>query len=210
VVKSNEDVLGVVSSTPGEVVIAKSKNDVLVECTKAGYEKARKKDHSDYALTGIGNMVLGQFSFVGSALDSLTGASNKYDSRVFLELEKETAQAQQPVAQQAAPVTPVSQQTLSAPDEERRRLQASIPFVQQVQQADDEEERNLPDPVMEPAILQVPQPAAPPVSQAYAQVYVMQPVALQTIRPIVPEAETASLPELPESEHGLKPPYAVQ
>ena len=98
VLRSNDDVIGEVASTPAVVTVQKSKYDIVVECTKDGYLKGRNKDHADYAISSFGNMVFGQFGVVGSMMDNATGAGNKYDSQVFVELEKSPEQQQMAAA----------------------------------------------------------------------------------------------------------------
>ena len=106
---NNGDVIATVEQTPGVITIPKSKNDIYVECSKDGYGKARKKNLADIAITSFGNMAMLQFSFIGNALDSASGAGHKYDSKVFVTLEKDTntAQVSPPSpAQQMAAVPP--------------------------------------------------------------------------------------------------------
>lgn len=131
VVKDNELILARVT-TPATAEINKSKNDILVECSKEGYITNHKRNNADIAITSVGNMVLGQWSFIGNAVDSASGANHKYDSKVFVALSPlppvALAQAVQPPppapmpAQsqemvQAAPVSPVETQDI-AEDEE--------------------------------------------------------------------------------------------
>ena len=86
--RSNDEIIARVNSTPETLTVSKSKYDIIVECEKQGYQKGKAKNHSDYAISSIGNMVFGQFGVVGNLFDSATGAGNKYDSQVFVELEK--------------------------------------------------------------------------------------------------------------------------
>ncbi len=106
ILKANDEVVGEVSQTPATVIVAKSKYDIVVECTKDGYLKGKNKNHSDYAISGITNAVFGQFGVMGSMVDNASGAGNKYDSKVFVELEKAPAATSAPVVAQAS-VTPV-------------------------------------------------------------------------------------------------------
>lgn len=102
-VKDNDLVLAKVQ-TPGQAVIEKSKNDILVECTKEGYITAKQRNRSDVAITSAANMAFGQWSFVGNMIDSATGASHKYDSRVFMPMRPlpPVALAPQPDAPETA------------------------------------------------------------------------------------------------------------
>jgi hypothetical protein len=83
------DIVGRVT-TPGTAEIGKSKNDLVIGCSKDGYESVTIKNKSDMALTSFGNMAFYQLSFLGNAVDSATGASNKYDSKVFVTLNPAT------------------------------------------------------------------------------------------------------------------------
>ena len=106
VVEDNGDVIATVLKTPGFVTIAKSKNDILIECSKEGYSKGKKKNLADIAITSLGNMAFAQFSFIGNAVDSASGAAHKYDSAVFVTLEKETRTAQIAIPSVQATPTP--------------------------------------------------------------------------------------------------------
>jgi len=91
VLKSNDDIIGAVESTPATITVKKSKYDIIVECSKEGYQKNKGRNHSDYAISSVGNMVFGQFGVIGSILDNESGAGNKYDSQIVVELEKNPA-----------------------------------------------------------------------------------------------------------------------
>lgn len=117
-VKDNDIILARVH-TPGIATIEKSKNDILVECSKDGYITNAKRNRSDVAITSIGNMAMGQWSFLGNMVDSASGASHKYDSRVFIGLNPLPPVALAPNTQDepkttaSAEVTPVSTSDLS-------------------------------------------------------------------------------------------------
>lgn len=103
VVKDNDLILARVL-TPGQAVIEKSKNDILVECNKEGYIGNKQRNRSDVAISSVANMAFGQWSFVGNMVDSATGASHKYDSKVFLALNPLPPVALPPVAGNAVVV----------------------------------------------------------------------------------------------------------
>jgi hypothetical protein len=137
-VKNNGDIIGVVPHTPGTVTIAKSKNDILIECEKIGYGRGRAQDHANTAITSLGNLVFGQLSMVGNLVDSASGAGHKYTSTVFVELEKDPMMAMiptqpiftQPNFQTAAPVANVAITPLPVPGS-----QANLTPSQQLGQA---------------------------------------------------------------------------
>jgi hypothetical protein len=76
--------IGSVASTPGAVLIKKTKYDITVECDKAGYTKATYLNHSGSAGATVGNIIAG--GGIGWAIDSASGADNKYDSPVNVTL----------------------------------------------------------------------------------------------------------------------------
>jgi hypothetical protein len=75
-----------IDPTPGAATIKKTKNDITVVCTKAGYEKATFFNKSDVAGGTVGNIILG--GGIGWAIDSAAGADNKYESPVNMTLAK--------------------------------------------------------------------------------------------------------------------------
>tara|TARA_R110002110_G_scaffold374185_1_gene584015 strand:- start:366 stop:791 length:426 start_codon:yes stop_codon:yes gene_type:complete len=76
--------IGRIDPTPGAVTIKKTKHDITVECSKAGYSDATYLNHSDVAGATVGNVLLG--GGIGWAIDSASGADNKYDSPVNMTL----------------------------------------------------------------------------------------------------------------------------
>jgi|SRR5579871_3332872 len=62
--------------TPSAVTVDKSKEDILVHCTKAGYQDASASIPSDFQGWTLGNIVLG--GLVGVGVDAATGAMNEY------------------------------------------------------------------------------------------------------------------------------------
>jgi hypothetical protein len=64
--------------TPGSVKVDKTKNDILLTCTLAGYQDASSNLESGYGVGTFGNIILG--GGIGWAIDSASGADNKYPS----------------------------------------------------------------------------------------------------------------------------------
>jgi hypothetical protein len=64
--------------TPGSVKVDKTKNDILLVCTLAGYQEASINLESGYGIGTFGNIILG--GGIGWAIDSASGADNKYPS----------------------------------------------------------------------------------------------------------------------------------
>lgn len=78
--------IGTVQQTPSSVLVKKSKHDLWIECAKPGYENSRYLNHSGLAGSVFGNIALG--GLIGVAVDSASGADNKYDPAVNISLTK--------------------------------------------------------------------------------------------------------------------------
>lgn len=79
-------VIGRVNPTPGAVTIKKTKYDMTIVCHKAGYEEATYFNKSDVAGATVGNIILG--GGIGWAIDSASGADNKYTTPVNITMVK--------------------------------------------------------------------------------------------------------------------------
>src|SRR6187402_814373 len=77
------EAIGVVPSTPGSVLIEKTKYDVTVQCYKEDFQQARYVNYSGTAAITFGNIVNGG---IGWAIDSGSGADNKYEGLVTVTL----------------------------------------------------------------------------------------------------------------------------
>ena len=73
-----------IDPTPGAVTIKKTKNDITVVCDKDGYQQATFMNKSGVAGATVGNIILG--GGIGWAIDSASGADNKYDTPINLTL----------------------------------------------------------------------------------------------------------------------------
>lgn len=69
-----------VDPTPGAATIKKTKHDMTIVCNKSGYQEATFFNKSDVAGATIGNLLLG--GGIGWAIDSASGADNKYTTPV--------------------------------------------------------------------------------------------------------------------------------
>ena len=83
-----------ITPTPGATTIQKTKHDITIECEKAGFHKAVYYNKSDAAGATFGNIILG--GGIGWAIDSASGADNKYTSPVNLTLVPVTQPAPAP------------------------------------------------------------------------------------------------------------------
>ncbi|HYD07972.1 MAG TPA: hypothetical protein VEB21_17305 [Terriglobales bacterium] len=76
--------IATVQSTPSSALIEKSKHGIWVVCAKPGYQQATYFNRSGVAVATVGNFILG--GGIGWAIDSASGADNKYDSPVNISL----------------------------------------------------------------------------------------------------------------------------
>lgn len=98
-----------VEPTPGAATIKKTKYDIIIVCDKTGYQEATYFNHSGAAGATFGNIILG--GGIGWAIDSASGADNKYDSPVNITLVPVMAsQATSQAPSQNAPPAPVDPQ----------------------------------------------------------------------------------------------------
>jgi hypothetical protein len=84
-VRNNENI-GTVSPTPGGIYIEKTKYDIVITCHKDGFDEATFLNKSGTAGATVGNVIAG--GLIGWAVDSASGADNKYDSPVNMYLPK--------------------------------------------------------------------------------------------------------------------------
>lgn len=73
-----------IEPTPGAATIKKTKHDITIVCNKKGYQEATYLNHSGAAGATVGNIILG--GGIGWAIDSASGADNKYDTPVNITL----------------------------------------------------------------------------------------------------------------------------
>lgn len=80
--------VGRVGNTPGTANIRKSKYDIMISCSKPGYQTATYLNHSGTTATIAANVAADLILTAGlsSIVDSAVGADNKYDSAVNLSL----------------------------------------------------------------------------------------------------------------------------
>jgi hypothetical protein len=78
-----------VSGTPGSALVSKTKHNIWIACVKPGYEMATYLNHSGVAGGTFGNIIAG--GGIGWAIDSASGADNKYDAVVNLSLSPQPA-----------------------------------------------------------------------------------------------------------------------
>lgn len=97
------NIIARIPQTPGGATIKKTKHDITVRCTKDGFVETTYLNHSGAAGATFGNIVLG--GGIGWAVDSASGADNKYDSPVNVTLLPKTAGAPAPMPATVVPLT---------------------------------------------------------------------------------------------------------
>ncbi len=92
--------IGTIMQAPGSTLVNETKSDIWIVCIKPDYQPATYLNHSGIAGGKFGNIVAG--SGIGWAINSASGADNKYDGTVDLTLAPAT---QPPAAPPALPAT---------------------------------------------------------------------------------------------------------
>lgn len=77
-------VIGRVNPTPGAVLVQRTRDDITVRCTLAGYQTGKFVNKSGLEAATFGNIIFG--GLVGVAIDSASGANNKYDATMRITL----------------------------------------------------------------------------------------------------------------------------
>jgi hypothetical protein len=96
--------IGELATSPGAVLVKKTKRDITILCAKDGYQQATYLNHSGTAGATLGNIILG--GGIGWAIDSAAGADNKYDSPVNVSLVPVRAPAPDPAPPAVPPAAP--------------------------------------------------------------------------------------------------------
>ncbi len=85
-VDRNGERLGEVAATPGTVRLSKSRHDLLVTCSRTGYQTAQAVAHPRFNGVTLLNLLLG--GVPGFVVDASTGASSSYPPEVRLPLAR--------------------------------------------------------------------------------------------------------------------------
>ncbi len=89
--KRQNIVIAQINPTPGAAKIEKTKYDITIVCDKDGYQEATYLNKSGAAAATFGNILAG--GGIGWAIDSASGADNKYESDVSIVLTPATKQS---------------------------------------------------------------------------------------------------------------------
>jgi TonB family protein len=103
--KNTEGVWSVVS--PGVVEVHKTKNDLTVDCAKAGFGPGRLVAPAHFGGTTFGNVILG--GAAGLAIDAASGANYYYDSPLTVKLGPAGAGGAAPTTTTMAMIDPNNQ-----------------------------------------------------------------------------------------------------
>lgn len=80
-------VIGTIASTPASLNIRKTKHDLTIRCSKDGFDDATYQNHSGVAGATVADALGGVMTGgVAWAVDSASGADNKYDGVVNISL----------------------------------------------------------------------------------------------------------------------------
>lgn len=105
-------VIGRVNPTPGSILVQRTRDDITVTCTREGYQTGTFVNKSGLEATTFGNIILG--GLIGVAIDSASGANNKYDATMRITLVPGEPGTGQPVAL-PTPASPQAPETPETP-----------------------------------------------------------------------------------------------
>ncbi len=96
-------VIASIESTPASATVQKSKHDLTVTCSKDGFAPGTYLNHSGVAGAAVADVLGGVLTGgVAWAIDSGTGADNKYDSVVNISLSPTALMPRQAMAAKPA------------------------------------------------------------------------------------------------------------
>ena len=93
--------IGAVSSTPGSVLVEKSKNNLSVTCSKDGFQTATVVREPSFNGATLGNLILG--GPAGLIIDAASGATFKYPDDIRLDMAANPLPSLPPMAMQPPP-----------------------------------------------------------------------------------------------------------
>jgi hypothetical protein len=93
-------------TTPGNVTVHKTKNDLAVVCKRDGYQDANTTVPSHFNGATVGNVIAG--GVIGIGIDAATGANYNYPDSVNVPLVAVAMPAPMAPAAPSAPATPAA------------------------------------------------------------------------------------------------------
>ena len=102
--------VGTITATPGTANIRKSKYDLMIRCSKPGYQDSSYLNHSGTTATIAANVAADIILTAGlsSIIDSADGADNKYDSAVNITLNPVVSTSATTLPVPSTPPTPAT------------------------------------------------------------------------------------------------------
>lgn len=85
-----------VENTPGTAYVKKGDGPISVICKKEGYEVSTALLKEDLNMSTNGNLALGPAAPIGYFIDSVTGAGEKYESSIEVEMEPASKRGKKP------------------------------------------------------------------------------------------------------------------
>ena len=99
------EVIASIPETPGGVAVKKTKEDIVVMCKKDGHEETSHTLKSGIQGSVFGNILAG--GVIGWAVDSASGADNKYDDVVDIALVPKGYSSIGPEKRMVSPVSTI-------------------------------------------------------------------------------------------------------
>jgi len=92
-------------TTPAQVKVSKSKEDLVAKCTMPGYQDATQRIASSFQSWTAGNVLIG--GVIGIGVDAASGAMNEYPTTITIPMS--------PVGASAPPVAPAPSSATATP-----------------------------------------------------------------------------------------------
>ena len=116
--------VGAVAQTPGSLRVEKSKNNLMVTCSKPGFQTATVTKPPSFGRETFGNIVAG--GVIGAVVDAASGANYRYPGDIRLDMVAEPAPAPPSVASHSPVLAPDAAVVAAAPVPPRRRAAPRI------------------------------------------------------------------------------------
>lgn len=114
----NDLAIGRVNPTPGVITVQRAKDAIRVTCVKEGHQEATYVNKSGFEAAVLGNVLIG--GLVGVAVDATSGATNKYEEVMNIQL----------AATGTAQTSPASTEAVPAPASDVAGAPAAVPRIE--------------------------------------------------------------------------------